>query len=135
MIEEVFDVYLLKAFQRNFIKLDGNYVLLTDSGKKELEEIVSITYKLVNESNPEKNFLTVACNTTSQKVGHNLDPVEFFKAILKQMTGPSDARLLAFMMAEKEMNYKSLQKVIAEQNVGTEPKLSVVKGNKPRYDA
>lgn len=128
------DIYLVKAVKLGFVDLDGKYLVLTNTGKEELFSIMTVCFKIINESIPSKDLITGAAKALTD-VGQNVTPMELFKTILTGiLQATTESQLLSFLMKEKDVDYKFIKGAAAKQFPGVSP-LSIVKKDTKKYDA
>lgn len=138
------DAYLIQAKEKGFVTIKNNNTVLTEAGEKELNDITMICFKMVEESNSTKDFITKAADAILQTTGQKIKSIDLFKEIMYMINEPSPARLLAFLMHEKDNDYKYLKTALSEDlgkdtsqveknKMPGKPALSVVK--KQKYDA
>lgn len=132
MLGLTLDSYIVEAVTNKLVVLDkgpgGRFLLLTEAGKNEMTSILNHCIPLLDEGS---NYVTDACEEAKVHTGKDYTPVELIRIMLLSMIG-SEVRLLAFLMSEKEANYKYITATMKEK-VGTKSNLSVVK--KKSYDS
>lgn len=126
---EIFlDKYLLIAFTKGLVKVEGEEVVLTTDGKKELDDISKTCGEILNADGQMLTQATKEINTlTTQPYQEH----EVFQTMMMTLAG-SEPRLLAFLMREKEVDFKNFKEEIVPKP-NKPAKLSIVK--KPKYDA
>src|SRR5579863_3909059 len=82
MISEKLDYYLVKAVKEELIDTDKQFLVLTDAGEKVMTEISIACFKLIDESNDSKDFITSAAKVISEASGKDYPAMVLFKEIM-----------------------------------------------------
>lgn len=104
------DKYLIIAFQKGFIEIDSKNALLTPSGFIEMNVITEHCLSLMKDISAD--FEKMAESLTSM-YGKKFSKVETFQVALLTLMG-TEARLLAFLLNQKETDYKALLEAVKE---------------------
>ncbi len=137
-VEEQLEIALTKGF----VKVEGAKVSLTDTGKKEMLDILEHCYNISNDN----NNIGIAAKELSTILGYTLPPLDFFKATLKEViqdSDSSDVNFLGFLMVEKSYNFVNVTKATEMYPSVKKSRLSLVKNpegtaisiKRPKYDA
>ena len=132
MTEHKLDVYLLKAYEKGFVVLDGDYILTTDIGKLELNNIASACISLIDSNPLSLNLIKDASKAVAKAIGKEVTSLELFKKVLLTMES-TEARLLVFLMYEQDSDFNDLKASLANSKLFKKAELSVVPRNK-KYD-
>lgn len=133
------DKYLIVAHQRGLLEIDGKALILTDAGKRELNTISYECLDLLKDILGDE--VEKAGESLTAVHGRKFSPAETFQYVFMALTG-TEARLLAFLLNEKETNYETINKVLKQDKGGIPVDPNPPTGNnvtpfkkKPKYDA
>lgn len=130
------DYFLVKAVKDDWIVLDGDYVVVSDAGEKEMSVILAECMKIMEEVAPD---ITESVHELSRMTGSQKDSLTILKMMLLQLVG-TEVALLTFLMHEKANNYIYLKETLKE-TTKPKPRLNLVRsddddnGNSGKYDA
>jgi hypothetical protein len=130
VLNSMLEVYIVKAAQANWIVVDGKYAIVSDEGKKQMDSILTTCVQLMVDSGED---ITGTTKTLNETLNTNHTDIQIMAMILKQLVGGSETKLLAFLIAEQEADFKYLKETLQSTSSVTKRKLSVVPGKK--YDA
>lgn len=134
------DKYLIIAHQNGLVEIKGKAVLLTENGFKELDTISDHCLNLMKGS-LSVDFDQMA-ETLSAVYGRKMSQRDTFQLVMLSLVG-TEARLLAFLLNERETEYVALTKAVAETlaimpNNKVEPKDNTIPftgRKKPKLDS
>jgi hypothetical protein len=112
------DKYLIIAHQRGLLEIKEKLVLLTDSGRNELDSISDECMELMK--GPLGYDFDQMADQVSASLGREVSKRETFQMVMRSMVG-TEARLLAFLLNERETNFDALTKAIKETLTMTAP--------------
>ena len=133
MKDTVLDSYLVEAAVNKWVVVDkgagGRFTYVTVEGKTEINNILTKVAEII-DSTSQKD-ITTACESLKKEIGKDFTPNQLLSMILTQMVG-TEVRLLAFLMGERDANYKYLLSTMKEV-YSPKTNLSVVQ--KKPYDS
>lgn len=125
------DSYVIEAANNKWVVVDkgegGRFTYVTLEGKLEMDSILTKCVSIINQTGEDIND---TCSIIKSQTGRDITPNELVKEILISMLG-TEVRLLAFLIAERDIDYKSILATMSENTKSnTRSKLSVVKKEK-----
>ena len=129
------DKYLIIAHEKGYLKINGPFLSLTETGIAEMNTITDHCLVLIKDAVGDD--IDVMAEKLSSIVKEKITPRTAFQITLAELTG-TEARLLAFLLHEKDTDFKALTSAAQDMiGAGTSDtdNVKTLGKKKPKYDA